>query len=140
MPRAARYALIPDGYSLTKVTKAEEQALKDLRKHEDLKTFLGSPQSGTAVGGVAVGAALLVFLIPIFKSFLSSLAKDPETKDKTIVQLAEEDADWKALLLKASVGVPQTLQQAVVPQPARDILTDLIGINIFKPLEDIEKL
>jgi hypothetical protein len=140
MPRAARYALIPDGYSLTKVTKAEEQALKDLRKHDDFKTFLGSPQSGTAVGGVAVGAALLIFLIPIFKSFLSSLAEDPETKNKTIVQLAEEDADWKALLLKASIGVPQTLQQAVIPQPARDILTDIIGVNIFKPLEDLEKL
>ena len=140
MPRAARYALIPDGYSLTKVTKAEEQALKDLRKHDDFKTFLGSPQSGTAVGGVAVGAALLIFLIPIFKSFLSSLAEDPETKNKTIVQLAEEDADWKALLLKASIGVPQTLQQAVIPQPARDILTDIIGVNIFKHLEDLEKL
>ena len=73
MPRAGRYALIPDGYSLTKVTKGEEEALKDLRKHEDFKTFLGSPQSGTAVGGVAVGVALLIFIIPMLKNFLKAL-------------------------------------------------------------------
>ena len=36
----SEYALIPDGYTLTKVTKAEKQAVKDLRKHQNVKTFL----------------------------------------------------------------------------------------------------
>ena len=130
------YALIPDGYSLKKVTKLQKDAVNKHNRHETVKEFAGSPQSGTIVaGGVA-----LVLIIPLLKSLLSSLATNPETKDKTIVQLAEDDANFSQLLLKAGLGVPQVLQQVVAPQPARDILVDLLGINIFKPLEDIEKL
>ena len=36
------YALIPDGYSLEKVTKAQEQALKDKRRHDDDVTVLNN--------------------------------------------------------------------------------------------------
>jgi len=38
------YALIPDGYSLEKVTKAQEQALKDKRRHDDVVTVLNNPE------------------------------------------------------------------------------------------------
>jgi len=38
------YALIPDGYSLKKVTKAQEQALKDKRRHDDVVTVLNNPE------------------------------------------------------------------------------------------------
>jgi hypothetical protein len=90
MTTAGRYALIPDGYSLEKVSKSQEEAVKDLRKHEDFKTFLGSPQSGTAVGGVAVGVALLIFVIPMLKNFLNALAEDDEFKGQTVTQIAEK--------------------------------------------------
>ena len=130
------YALVPKDYTLKKVTTAQKTAVDKHNRHETIMEFAGSPQSGTVIaGGVA-----LVLIIPILKALLKSLAKDPETKDKTIVQLAKDDTNFGGLLLKAGIGVPQTLQQVVAPQPARDILTDLIGFNIFKPLEDIEKL
>ena len=43
-------ALVPDGFTLKKVTKLQEQALKDHRKHEDFKAILGSSGSGQGLG------------------------------------------------------------------------------------------
>ena len=38
------YALIPDGYSLKKVTKAQEKALKDKRRHDNGVEFIKNPE------------------------------------------------------------------------------------------------
>ena len=136
MPRAGRYALIPDGYSLTKVTKAEEEALKDLRKHEDFKTFLGSPQSGTAVGGVAVGVALLIFVIPMLKNFLKALASDDEFKGKTVTQIVEEEqkdptgTGFLRLYTAAFTGIPETLTSVVIPGPIQEEIKKQTGLDI----------
>ena len=136
MPRAGRYALIPDGYSLTKVTKGEEEALKDLRKHEDFKTFLGSPQSGTAVGGVAVGVALLVFIIPMLKNFLKALADDDEFKGKTVTQIVQEEQDdpggasFLRLYTTAFTGIPETLSSVIIPQPIQEEIKAQTGLDI----------
>tara|TARA_Y100000310_G_scaffold99036_1_gene96810 strand:+ start:55 stop:399 length:345 start_codon:yes stop_codon:yes gene_type:complete len=53
------YALIPDGYSLEKVTKAQEQALKDKRRHDDVVTVLNNPEiiKQIIITGVAFLAA-----------------------------------------------------------------------------------
>jgi hypothetical protein len=133
------YALVPKDYTLKKVTTAQRAAVDKHNRHETIMEFAGSPQSGTVIAG-GVG---LVLIIPILKSLLKSLADDPKTGKKTLVDLQKEDPSFgqvSQILVKAGLGVPQTLQQVVAPQPARDILTDLIGFNIFKPLEDIEKL
>jgi len=74
------YALVPRDYILKKVSAQQKTAVEDYRKHEDFKTFLGS----TAVGGVAVGVALLVFVIPMLKNFLKALADDDQFKNKTV--------------------------------------------------------
>ena len=136
MPRAGRYALIPDGYSLTQVTKAEEEALKDLRKHEDFKTFLGSPQSGTAVGGVAVGVALLIFVIPMLKNFLKALADDDEFKGKTVTQIVQEEQEdptgtgFLRLYTAAFAGIPETLTSVVIPGPIQEEIKKQTGLDI----------
>ena len=52
------YALIPDGYTLKKVTKAQNDAVKDLKKHNDLIAILNNPQIISIVAGVATGAFL----------------------------------------------------------------------------------
>jgi len=53
------YALIPDGYSLEKVTKAQEQAVKDKRRHDDVVTVLNNPEivKQIIITGVAFLAA-----------------------------------------------------------------------------------
>ena len=38
------YALIPDGYSLKKVTKLQKQALNDKRRHDNVVTVLNNPE------------------------------------------------------------------------------------------------
>ncbi len=38
------YALIPDGYSLKEVTKAQEKAVKDKRRHDNVVEFIKNPE------------------------------------------------------------------------------------------------
>ena len=59
-------ALVPDGFSLKKVTKAQEDALKDHRRHEDFKAFLSSSGSGKGLGLGFVG---IIIMINFSKSF-----------------------------------------------------------------------
>jgi len=130
------YALIPEGFTLKKVTKQQEDAVKDLRKHEDFKTFLGSSQSGTAVGGVAVGAVLLLFIIPIIKNFLKLLATDKDYKGKTVSQIvAEEEKDptgtgFLRLLTASSIGVPETLLGVIIPGPLQEEIKKSTGVDL----------
>jgi len=136
MTTAGRYALIPDGYSLEKVTKAQEEAVKDLRKHEDFKKFLGSPQTGTAIGGVAVGAALLIFIVPILRNFLKALADDDEFKGKTVAQIVKEETEdptgtgFLRLYTTAFTGVPETLISVIIPGPIQEEIKKQTGLDI----------
>jgi len=45
------YALIPDGYSLKKVTKLQKQAVDDKRRHDDIVALLNNPNTPVVVGG-----------------------------------------------------------------------------------------
>lgn len=38
------YALIPDGYTLKKVTAAQEKAVKDKRRHDNVVEFIKNPE------------------------------------------------------------------------------------------------
>ena len=45
------YALIPDGYSLKKVTKLQKQALTDKRRHDNVMALLNNPNTPVVIGG-----------------------------------------------------------------------------------------
>ena len=130
------YALIPDGYSLKKVSKQEEEALTDLRKHEDFKTFLGSPQSGTAVGGLAVGVALLIFVIPMLKNFINALGEDDEFKGQTVGQIATQlqkdpsGINVARLTTAAFTGIPETLIGVIIPPIIQEEIKRQTGLDI----------
>jgi len=130
------YALVPRDYILKKVTAQQKTAVDDYRKHEDFKTFLGSPQSGTAVGGVAVGIALLVFVIPMLKNFLKALADDNEFKNKTVTQIVAEEqkdpggASFLRLYTAAFTGIPETLTSVVIPKPIQEEIERQTGLDI----------
>jgi len=130
------YALVPRDYILKKVSKQQEAAVEDYRKHEDFKTFLGSPQSGTAVGGVAVGVALLVFVIPMLKNFLKALADDDQFKNKTVTQIVAEEqkdpgsASFLRLYTAAFTGIPETLTSVVIPKPVQEEIKKQTGLDI----------
>mgnify|MGYP003136846800 CR=1 FL=1 len=49
------YALIPDGYSLKKVTTLQKQALTDKRRHDNVMALLNNENTPLVVGGVIAG-------------------------------------------------------------------------------------
>ena len=52
------YALIPDGYSLKKVTKLQKQAINDKRRHDNVVAFIQNPELMKQI--IITGAAFLV--------------------------------------------------------------------------------
>ena len=49
------YALIPDGYSLKKVTKLQQKAVNDKRRHDNVMAFINNPNTPTLIGGAVAG-------------------------------------------------------------------------------------
>ena len=103
------YALIPDGYTLKKVTTAQERALKDKRRHDDVVTVLNNPEivkqiiiTGFAFLAIREGKEALDDLKDLGVK-ISQEAEDAYTKKRAIggapVGLSIED------LLKAAPGV-----------------------------------
>jgi len=130
------YALVPRDYILKKVSAQQKTAVEDYRKHEDFKTFLGSPQSGTAVAGTAVSITLLVFIIPIIINFLKALGEDDEFKGQTVGQIAtqmQKDPSGKNVLrltTAAFTGIPETLIGVVIPPPIQDEIKRQTGLDL----------
>ena len=56
------YALIPDGYSLKKVTKLQKQAVNEKRRHDDVVALLNNENTPLVVGGVGLLAATPLLL------------------------------------------------------------------------------
>ena len=65
------YALIPDGYTLKKVTKAQEKAVKDLRRSEYIKELVNNETTLPLVLGPV--------LVPIIAIVISEILKDIPT-------------------------------------------------------------
>ena len=55
------YALIPDGYTLKKVTKLQKQALDEKRTHDDAVALLNNPNTPLVVGAGEAGFFLVNF-------------------------------------------------------------------------------
>ena len=65
----SEYALVPDGYTLTKVTKDEKQAVKELYKHQNTTAILDNQNTPLLLG---VGG-LALFTPILWKIFLDKL-------------------------------------------------------------------
>ena len=59
------YALIPDGYSLKKVTKLQEQAVNSKRRHDNVQALLENENAPLLIGAGAL-AVSLPLLIALF--------------------------------------------------------------------------
>ena len=82
------FALIPDGFSLVKVTKAQEKAVKDKRRHDDVVAFLSNPNTPLTVAGAGL-VALTPFLFNLVEKALEEqniiLSDDQKKEIKTAV-------------------------------------------------------
>ena len=73
------YALIPDGYSLKKVTKLQEQAVNAKRRHDDVQAFIENENTPLVVGGLITaffGVKLAEDIIADIESRLGALSDD----------------------------------------------------------------
>ena len=77
------YALIPDNYTLKKVTPAQEAAVHSKRRHDDVIAFLSNENTPPLLGGGAL-LALTPFIIDAFKSALEveNIILSDKQKDK----------------------------------------------------------
>ncbi len=135
-------ALVPDGFSLKKVTKLQLEAIKDYRRHEDVKAFLSSSGSGKGLGLGAIGIILMIILPFMILAFIRNYSKDNPTQ--TFGEFAESEAakggaGGVALYAKAMAGIPETLQNVILPEPLRDEIKARTGLdvdvaNVFEPL------
>ena len=73
------YAIIPDGYTLQKVNKAEKAAVDAYFRHEDTKTLLGNINTPLVVGGLITaffGVKLADDIITDIETRLGALSED----------------------------------------------------------------
>jgi hypothetical protein len=75
--------MIPDGYSIKKVTKLQKQAVSSKRRHDNMEALLANPNTPLVAGG----AALLLALPILTKLFwdaleLENIILTPEQKMK----------------------------------------------------------
>ena len=89
------YALIPDGYTLKKVTKLQKQALDEKRIHDDTVALLNNPNTP-----IVAGAAALVVATPfIIDEVISALrAGGEEIKEESVSFVKEKLPTGVALL------------------------------------------
>jgi len=88
------YALIPEGFTLKKVTKLQEDAVKDHRRHEDFKTFLDNETTPLLIGGTMA----VVFTPLLWALFLKLL------KDEADIELTPEQKGALTGALPALLG------------------------------------
>ena len=74
------YALIPDGYSLKKVTKLQEQAVNAKRRHDDVMILLGNPNTPIVAAGVVLIPSLIAVLLAVLKDVGVSITEDTVQK------------------------------------------------------------
>ena len=66
------YVIIPDGFTLKKVTKLEKQAVEAYFRHEDTKAILENENTPLVVGGLVAG----YFAVQTSKSVIAALEEE----------------------------------------------------------------
>ena len=114
------YALIPDGYSLKKVTKLQKEAVKAKRRHDNVQAFIENENTP-----FLVGAGALALSVPFLVGLL--LQAQEEALNITLTDKQKSD-----LLNYASVSLGPVGIAGVV---GRKIGKGIVDID----LSDLEK-
>ena len=106
------FALIPDGYSLKKVTKLQLKALSDKRRHDNVVTVLNNPEiikqiivTGFAFLAVKEGKDALQDLEDLGVS-ISQDAKDAFTRKRTFGAVPGAGVSIEQILDEALKRIP----------------------------------
>ena len=91
------YALIPEGFTLKKVTKQQQDAVNRLRKHDNVKTILNNPE--------IIKQVILVFAGYLALKEAKDLFDWLEAQGQKIPQAIKEEYTKKRTVKGAPVGV-----------------------------------
>jgi len=100
------YTLIPDGFTLKKVTKAQEQAVSAHRRHDNVQAFLENENAPLLIGAGAL-AVSLPLLINLF------LDAQEEALNVTLTDAQKTTLFNYANLSLGPVGIAQVLGRKV---------------------------
>jgi aspartate/tyrosine/aromatic aminotransferase len=101
------YALIPEGFKLEKVTKAQEEAVKAKRRHDDTVALLNNPNTPIIAAGTA-----LVIATPLL---IDILLKRIEALELPGVNLPTPE-DIIQIKKEAQESLPAQVLEAIVNQ------------------------
>ena len=94
------FALIPDGFTLTKVTKAQEKAVSDKRRHDDVLAILNNDSTPLLIAGV-----ITALLIP---SVAEQISADTGAAVDVVTE-SVKTAFYEGTLLGKTVGFAKDL-------------------------------
>jgi len=110
------YALIPDGYTLEKVTKDQKQAVNEKRRHDDVVAVLSNEAAATgiiALSAIVASGTLLAAFMKLLKEKITLSKEDEEALeqaflDASILLLPISPA---AFVLPAAKGTAERLSR-----------------------------
>jgi len=82
------YALIPDGYSLEKVTKDQKQAVNEKRRHDDVVAVLSNENAAlgiTALAAVLASGSLLAAFMKLLKERITLSPEDEAALEQSFL-------------------------------------------------------
>ena len=82
------YALIPDGYSLKKVTKLQKQAVNEKRRHDNVMALLNNENTPLVIGGVVAG----LFASKLASSIIGDLQDEGVQLTESVQEKIKESA------------------------------------------------
>jgi hypothetical protein len=80
------YVMIPDGFSLKKVTRAQKEAVNAKRRHDDVLAILNNDNTPLVVGGLVAG----FFAVQTTNSVIASLEERLGALSDDVKQAVEE--------------------------------------------------
>ena len=101
------YALIPDGYSLKKVTKLQKQAVNQKQRHDNVEAFVSNPGAPLLIGGV------------VFTGLLSGIVAAIITE----LDLPDTDEVRERLDIAAKAGIKGAAGTGILGRIIKELLT-----------------
>jgi len=100
------YALIPEGFELKKVTKAQEEAVKAKRRHDNVQAFIENENTP-----LLVGAGAVVLSVPFLVNLLLQAQED--TLNITLTDKQKADLLNYAQISLGPVGIAGILGRKI---------------------------
>jgi hypothetical protein len=127
------YALIPDGFTLKKVTKLQKRAIEEKRTHDDTIAILNNPNTPLVAGATALIAGGAVFGPKIIDDIIRKLEDAGQIiADDLKAELKEGSKD--IITTAALAPLAPLLLPVIAPAVAVEKLT---GVDTVEGIKDV---